>query len=241
MLEAYDSDEQAVADLNKDGYLDIVMTNYHGYTTRTIPFFIYWGGADGSYTEQRRTSLPAESSLRVSVADFNQDDWLDIVVFNHQERGDHTSGANIYWGGDEGFSPERSDWIQSFGVHFGERHDLGNIYTRRLDEEYISAPLMIPDGKYPSRLRWEAETPHGTSVRFQVRTAPTAEDLAHTSWTGPDGEGSYYLVSGAALPAQILEGHWLQYRAVLTTPDGGSTPVLTQVRLDVSAKYSSSN
>ena len=86
-LENYDSLEQAVADLNKDGHLDIIMTNYHAYHTRTLPAFIYWGAAGGSYSESRRTSLPAQSSSALTVADLNQDSWLDLVIFNHLEEG----------------------------------------------------------------------------------------------------------------------------------------------------------
>ena len=110
-LEAFESEEQAVADLNRDGYLDIVMTNYHGYTTRTLPAFIYWGGENGSYSESRRSHLPAESSGPLTIADLNQDSWFDIVVFNHIVRGDHGAGANIFWGSAEGYSYRRRDWV----------------------------------------------------------------------------------------------------------------------------------
>ena len=96
-LEAFDALEQAVADLNRDGFLDIVLTNYHAYTTRTIPAFIYWGSAQG-YSTARRATLPAESSSALTVADLNGDGWQDLVVFNHLDRGDHSIGANLFWG-----------------------------------------------------------------------------------------------------------------------------------------------
>jgi hypothetical protein len=230
-LEAYESEEQAVADLNRDGYLDIVMSNYHGYTTRSIPLFIYWGGADGDYDEARRTELPAQSSSRVTIADFNQDSWQDIVVFNHQDHGDHAAGTNIFWGGEEGFSPTRKDWIQTFGVHFGLRRDLGNLYDRQLEEEYRSRPMTCPDEGVPARLSWKALTPHGTSVKFQIRSAETSEKLPHAGWRGPRGSDSYYQESGSKLNLGP-DARWIQYRAVLVTPDGGSTPYLDEVRID---------
>ena len=231
-LEAFDSLEQAVADLNRDGHLDIVMTNYHAYHTRTLPAFIYWGADGGSYTESRRTSLPAESSSALTVADLNQDSWLDLVVFNHLERGDHSVGSNIYWGGTDGYSYDRRHWFQTFGPHFGRLRDVGNIYDRQLREEYVSAILEAPAGRSPGRLRWKALTPHGTGVRFQVRSASSQAALESSPWRGPEGPGSYFRQSGTALRLPPGEG-WLQYRAILTTPDGGSTPVLQEVAIDV--------
>ena len=231
-LESYDSLEQAVADLDKDGNLDIVMTNYHAYHTRSLPALIYWGARGGSYSESRRTSLPAESSSALTVADLNQDSWMDLVIINHLERGDHSVGSNIYWGGKDGYSYARRHWFQTFGPHFGRLRDVGNIYDRQLQEEYISAPLECPRGKRPGRIRWQAETPHGTGVKFQVRSASSKAGLEKASWRGPQGSTGFYQESGEALEVPAEEG-WLQYRAVLTTPNGGSTPTLDEVAIDV--------
>ena len=228
-LEAFESEEQSVADLNRDGYLDIVMTNYHGYTTRSLPVLIYWGGPDGSYSESRRSTLPGESTLALTVADLNQDRWMDLIVVNHVERGDHAVGTNIFWGGEEGYSYSRRDWIQSFGPHFSISHDVGNIYHRRLEEEYTSEPLEIADGVRPGRLEWEARTPHGTAVRFQIRSAVSTAKLEQAGWTGPGGREGYFDDPGSEI--RVGEGdRWLQYRVLLTSPDGGSTPVLEEVR-----------
>ena len=233
-LEAFESEEQAVADLNRDGYLDIVMTNYHGYTTRTLPAFIYWGGANGSYSESNRSHLPAESSGPLTVADLNQDNWFDIVVFNHIVRGDHGAGANIFWGSVDGYSYHRHDWIQTFGPHFGVRRDVGNIYHRRLEEEYRSAPQELPPGKIASQIKWRAQTPHGTKVRFQLRTAPSKEQLSKAAWTGPRHTDSFFKQPG---PIQLADqSRWLQYRVLLLTPDGGNTPILEEVRIEVRAR-----
>jgi hypothetical protein len=232
-LESFDSLEQAVADLNKDGYLDIVMTNYHAYTTRTIPALIYWGGPNG-YSEARRTSLPAESSSSVTVADLNRDGWADIVIYNHVAAGDHSVGANIFWGGPEGYSYLRRSHFPTFGPHFGVRRDIGNIYDRRLEEDYTSAPLEIPAGRRPSRLSWKARTPHGTAVRFTLRSAATAAALAQAQWVGPRGKDSFFDQPGATLTVPG-DHRFLQYRATLSTPDGGSTPFLEAVEIEAAS------
>jgi hypothetical protein len=231
-LEAYESEEQSVADLDKDGYLDIVMTNYHAYTTRKLPCFIYWGGPEG-YSESRRTGLPGESTLALTVADLNRDGWMDIVPFNHLRDGDHGVGTNIFWGSPQGFSYSRRHWFQTFGPHFSVRHDVGNIYDRRLEEEFRSPLLGIPPGKRPSRLDWRARTPHGTAVKFQLRSGSTPGDVRAAAWAGPNGPGAHY-GQPSELPPPPPDHRWLQYRALLTTPDGGSTPVLEEVSLEVS-------
>ena len=230
VLESFESEEQAVADLNRDGFLDIVMTNYHGYTTRSLPVLIYWGGPDGSYSESRRATLPGESTLALSVADLNQDGWMDLIVVNHVERGDHAVGTNIFWGGEKGYSYSRRDWVQSFGPHFSTSHDVGNIYHRRLEEEYFSAPLEFREGMRPGRLEWTARTPHGTAVRYQIRSAVSAEALEQAAWKGPGGSESYFDKPGSEIRVGEKD-RWLQYRVLFTTPDGGSTPVLEEVRL----------
>jgi hypothetical protein len=232
---AFDCSEQVFADLNKDGHLDMVVSNYHGHTTRSLPTFIYWGDSSGTYHESRRSTLPGESVLRLTVLDLNQDGWLDITAFNHQKEGDHTAGANMYWGSRKGYSAENRHWIPAFGVHFGERHNLGNIYDRSLEEVYVSAALEVPTGVRLAELSWRARQPHGTAVEFQVRSAESTEALATADWRGAD-EGNGRMKQspvGLKIPAQH---RWLQYRACLLTPDGGSTPVLDEVKLMAAQK-----
>ncbi|MEO2047025.1 MAG: VCBS repeat-containing protein [Pirellulales bacterium] len=231
-LESFCSLEQSVADVNRDGYLDLIMTNYHAYVTRTLQVFIYWGNEEGSFSESRRTSLPAESSSALTVADLNQDSWPDLVAVNHILQGDHGVGTNIFWGSGEGYSDTNRHWFQTFGSHFSLRWDVGNIYNRSLEEQFISAPLECPKGKRPSRIAWNARTPHGTSIRVRIRTASSREGLAESTWHEPSGNGSSYEDSGSVLSTSG-ESRWLQYRVSFRTPDGRSTPSLEQVLIDV--------
>ncbi len=229
-LETFNSLEASVADLNKDGHLDIVFTNYHAYFTRRIPAIIYWGGPEKSYNESRRTALPAESSSALTIADFNKDSWLDLFVCNHVIQGDHTVGSNIFWGGPKGYAASRRQWVPSFGSHFGVGRDIGNIYDRRLAEQYISTPLHCPEGKALDRLNWKAHTPHGTGIKFQIRTAVSRQALEKAVLHGPAGAESYYQKPGAELKTPD-DHRWVQYHAVFTTPDGGNTPILEEVTI----------
>lgn len=71
-----------MADLNKNGYLDLVLSHhfikakkshYESYVS------IYWGGPDG-YRENRKTLLPTHCANAVTVGDFNGNGWLDIYA-----------------------------------------------------------------------------------------------------------------------------------------------------------------
>ena len=107
--------------------------------------------------------------------------------------------------------------------------DAGNIYDRKYEWDYLSTPIQAIEGMAFSQLKWKAETPLGTGLKFQIRSAKSSKGLAKAEWTGPDGAGSYYTISGSQWDADKTGRHWLQYRAVLTSPDGGNSPVLSEV------------
>jgi hypothetical protein len=230
-LEAYSSEQCAVADLNRDGYLDIVCSNYMSDSTRALPIFIFWGSKGGQYSNAHRTDLPAESSLGLQVLDLNGDGYPDIVVHNHQKWARHSNNSYIYWNGPQGFDPNRRTDLPNFGPHFSQMMDPGNLYTRKMEEEYLSAPLEIPAGKFPARLQWKGEERHGTKLEFQIRSAPDRQGLTQAPWTGSEGSGSYFLTSGANLKMPRKDDRWMQYRVLFTSPDGGGWPVLSEVEI----------
>jgi hypothetical protein len=99
--------------------------------------------------------------------------------------------------------------------------DVGNTIDRGLYEDYVSAPRAFETGQRPARLAWKAQTPLGTSVKFDVRYAATAEALEQAGWKPVEK-------SGAALSVPDDARH-MQYRARLITPNGGATPYLESV------------
>ena len=234
-LPGYANIETGIGDLDRDGSLDLVFGNYSDGMNRSLPIFIYWGGEDGGFQVNRRTDLPAESSCGIQILDLNRDGYLEIVVHNHIVNGRHDFGAYIYWGSAQEYSIDRRTQLPTTATHMSTVLEPGNVYTRRLEEEYISPPVS----KLPSpqvMLHWKAETPLGTGVRFQVRGAETEKELGKQAWTGPSGVGSYFQASGRSLPKSLASAPWIQYRTVLTTPDGGNSPILKTVSLECVAK-----
>lgn len=225
-LQGFQSLECAVADFNRDRYLDFACSNYMSDSTRSLPMFIFWGAADGKYSDRRRTDLPAESSAGVQALDFNRDGYIDILIHNHIKDGNHTINSYIYWNGPDGFDKDRKSELPGFGPHFSQMVDAGNLYTRKLEEEYVSAPVAVPEGTSAALISWRAREDHGAWLAFEVRSAAGKDALSRATWT-PCARGP-----GASAPVSIGAGHrWMQYRAVFRSPDGGAWPVLRGVEV----------
>ena len=76
-------------------------------------------------------------------------------------------------------------------------------------------------------LSWNAVTPAGTSVKFQV--AASNSPLGPFVFVGPDGTaGTFYTATGASL-SQFNGKRYLKYKAVLTAALGGPSPTLGDV------------
>ncbi|MEJ1972435.1 MAG: VCBS repeat-containing protein [Lacunisphaera sp.] len=221
-LEAYSACEVSIADLNRDGYLDLVGGNYMSDTTRSLPIFVFWGEKDGKYSDRNRLELPAESSCGVETIDLNRDGYPEIVVHNHLKDGIHSINSYIYWNGPDGFALDRRTEVPSFGPHYTTGRDPGNLYTRKLEEEYRSKSIELPAGKHPRQLKWTAEEPHGSKLYFQTRTAKTQEDLGQALWHPVDADRIVGVESDA---------RWIQYRAIFTSPDAGTWPSLSRVEV----------
>jgi hypothetical protein len=98
----------AVADLNKDGFLEAVLLPNHDGSTPRRYMSIFWGGDDG-WSGRRKTGLITISPLAVDVADIDGDTWLDIIVLNGSRwapEDGRESVLRIYWGSEEGFRYE---------------------------------------------------------------------------------------------------------------------------------------
>ncbi len=231
--------DPSVADFNRDGFLDLFVPNYSGNYKRSIPCFLYWGSASG-FDYERRLDLHGDSGTASLVADFDGDGWIDIFLLNHKRDGsrdrpgdpiNHTTPSFLYWNGAQGFSEERRTEIPTVGPHGQMIRDPGNIYTRELAEIYLSPPHRIEEVDLPRSISWIGETPLGTTIALQIRMAAEAAALESTAWLGPSGPHSWFTEPGP-VPSASKSNAWFQYRARLATPNGGASPVLTQVEVD---------
>jgi predicted nucleotidyltransferase len=67
------------ADLNRDHYVDLVVTNWG-----TNNFLVFFGLGNGRFLDSRSYSVGYDARPQfVTIADFNNDSWLDIGIVNY--------------------------------------------------------------------------------------------------------------------------------------------------------------
>lgn len=113
----------AVADLNGDGYTDIVTANHYAYTYNTSSW-VYYGNAAGTYSTTSRTSLTTYGAYDVDTADFDQDGYLDVVFCNHRSDGSYNVNSFVYYGTATGISTTRRADLPTTGCLDLEVTDL---------------------------------------------------------------------------------------------------------------------
>ncbi len=227
-----------VADVNGDGWLDLVCPAYKNDRSRQTPSRIFLGGSDG-FSQQRLIELPTNSGTGSIVSDFNSDGYQDVFFYNHRRDGSqqrahdvslHVSDSFLYWGGRDGFQTRKRQNIPGRGVHYDVGVDIGHITDRRLTFAYESSAYHAA-GHRPQRLQWTSHQPHRSSICFQLRTASTKEQLSRQPWLGPDGGGTFYRTSGQKIQ-QEEPTQWMQYRVLFDTDNGAYCPVLSEVVID---------
>ena len=156
------------ADLNKDGYLDLVFGNYWDGKKHKINSYIYWGSASG-YSAARRTELPTMGAALATVADLNGDGHLDIIYPNSFDGQYYELNSYIYWGSACGFSntnktelPTKSAGTPSVAFLNSDSY-LDIVFPNSMDDKKnhkINSYIYMSDGKggYPTSNRVEIPT-----------------------------------------------------------------------------------
>ncbi|MFW6598233.1 FG-GAP repeat domain-containing protein [Propionibacteriaceae bacterium Y2011] len=206
-----------VADLNNDGHLDIVATNYHGHQHRDLDTYVYWGGPDGEFHPHRITRLFHHSACGVLLADFDEDGWVDMAIANHKTYGNHPGDSYVWFNGPNGFTESNRVDLPTGGPHGLSHQDFGNVYDRGPEEYFTSRVLRTSGGGTCTELRWEGKVPPKTWVTGTIRTADTEAGLVDAPWV-PVGGG-------------VPVGEFVQYRLALGATNSVATPRITAVEL----------
>lgn len=164
------------ADLNNDGRLDLVVGAYHDTNTREHDpgIAIFWGSNTGfhNWDSQR---LPAWAPVGPCVADWDRDGYLDLFVPNYL--GETMRGgvpSYLYWGGKDGFDPNRRTSLTTDSAHDALAADFDK--DGRLD---LAISCHSKDGDH----RTDSRVVYGDGRRFaNPRVALLPTHGTHWMW-----------------------------------------------------------
>ena len=114
------------ADLDGDGYADVVFSNHDDGDTFDIRSYIYWNGPDG-FSAGRRQELPANGANSVAIGDADGDGRPDLLILN--ARGGHVSRTPtyIYFGNAKGeYTTTARRVIETPGANDGASADFND-------------------------------------------------------------------------------------------------------------------
>ncbi len=220
-LQTHGAIGNSVADLNGDGYLDLVFSNHCSDSSFEVSSYVYWGSS-GGYNPAHVDSLPTHGATGNFITDLNEDGYLDILFSNRRDDETRDIYSYVYWGSASGYSSANLDSLPTRGASLGPTKDLGSIYRRDSVEVYLSS---VFDAGYEANwgnMYWLVQVPSGSYLYMQVRTGDTPEP--DTTWSG------WVEISWGGSVPDTLNSRCIQYRALMGT-DYRATPSLHDVRI----------
>jgi hypothetical protein len=184
----------AVADLNKDGFPDLVLSPNDDWVSPRRYLLIYWGGKDG-WTGSRVSNLITIAPKALQVADLNGDGWPDIIVLNGT-RWDPDDGpeavVRVYWGSSESFSLDHyTDVVvpRARDLKVGDFDGDGKVDLAILQSDPAGLLIYWNDG-----IKSTGKFPQPASIDLKGQSASTLAFMGHEK----QGEGTDFFVSGGS-------------------------------------------
>jgi hypothetical protein len=228
----------AIADLNRDGFLDLVVANNFDRRAqgneRWLLSYVYWGST-GGFREGDRTNLQTYGALDVAVADLDGDNYLDLVFANMEANdGNRKIKSYIYWGSPGG--PGEMTDLATNGAAAVAIADLDRdgaldvVFANRGLDSDQTAKSMVYFGNRKSPRRYERMVELETRAAWGVAIADLDRD-GHLDLVFP---ASAAQVGGTWMPqdSRIYWGPWTQGAADAAKKP---TPVPTQSATNVLA------
>lgn len=120
VLESENAMSAAAADLNKDGFPDLVIANYYSLDKKGKPVYetnsYIWWGSSGGFKKENRTALPTLGAVSVRLADIDNTGKTDILFAQHRNELTLDVPNYIYLNTEGNFFPECRRDLQGFGT-----------------------------------------------------------------------------------------------------------------------------
>lgn len=165
IVQEYGVTASNVADLDRDGYLDLIGScNKSSEKGEPIRIVIWHGGPEG-FDPSRRLALACPANGPNVVADFNTDGYLDIAVGSSLAH-----RITFLWGSPDGFSSERQDTIPFLSADDMSTADLnGDGYLDLIVTSYNVPGTLNYD--YGSYIFWGSQAGFSPTNAQRLRTS----------------------------------------------------------------------
>lgn len=224
-----------IAQLQNDGKLDVVISNYHADASRRVGAFVLGEDEAGFPSDKDRLRLPAQSAGANNILDYNGDGFQDILVFNHTRNdiyngaltptgGIHGTGSVMYWGSSLGYGINDMTWIPTYGPHSRIMADPGSLSRRNSYETYTSDKIINTTDSEQLTLT--------ISGRFNQKQYVTPEILDEKNKTPAKmpqlvSQSSEKVIYDVVIP----KGTSFRYRLKLNSSNTGAGPVVSSVTM----------
>ena len=142
-LATYGVYDLEVADLDADGWDDLVMAQYYTGSSYTVGCYVFWGSSAG-YDSGDLTVLPSYGSLDALVEDLNGDGWLDVALAGYYSGSSYGTYSFVHWGSSSGPDGTAYDALYTYGARQVASGDLdGDGYTDLVFPSYYSGSSYV--------------------------------------------------------------------------------------------------
>jgi hypothetical protein len=212
----------ALADMTRSGNLDLLLPFYSTTETRELPARIFYGDGQGNFDWEHPLTIDCLSSIAFCPVDLTGNGYPDLFICCHRNDRGHIVHSKLIMNGSDGLRIEETQHILGYGPHSFTAKNQGNALDRSEDEHYTS-PIF--ECVAPKRIKWQAETPHKTSLSVRVRFGASEEETASGTW------GAAITANGSLVNAPA-ETKFMQYQVTFRAPGLVNSPKLTAMMIE---------
>ena len=211
-----------LADVDRNGNLDLLVPFYSTHETRELPARIFSGDGNGEFDWDDPLQIDCLASIAFCPTDLTGNGYPDLFICCHRNDLGHMVDSKLIMNGPGGLDVANTQGILGYGPHCFTNRNQGNSLDRS-DTEYYTSPVFTCER--PVQLAWDAETPLKTSLSFRVRFGSTKADTLESEW-------SEWLTQPHCTMSAPGGAECMQYQVAFHAPGLVNSPRLTAVVIE---------